>query len=210
MEAPGPRAGSSRSKARMQGRKTEPRPCEVAANRPDRRFGQSPASADRRFSSPSAFRRGFYGCAGLGCWRFRFPSPPIRCHAKSPDYRGVTRKLLAYDDEPYATEDADLTPDDVDALINEHANRRRVQIERAHALRSMTEQLDAGARRKRIPQAIKVAVWQRDGGRWVECESNKQLEFDHVIPLAKGGSNTERNLQLLCADCNRRKGATLG
>lgn len=118
--------------------------------------------------------------------------------------------IWLYADRPYATADPDLTSDEVDALINEQANRRRIQIERAHALRSMTEQLDVRARRERIPQAVKVAVWQRDGGRCVECESNKELEFDHIIPLAMGGSNTERNLQLLCADCNRRKGATLG
>ncbi len=55
-----------------------------------------------------------------------------------------------------------------------------------------------------------ILVWQRDGGRCVECDSQRELEYDHVIPLAMGGSTTDRNLQLLCAPCNRRKGATLG
>lgn len=40
-------------------------------------------------------------------------------------------------------------------------------------------------------------------------QSNANLEYDHIVPLAMGGSNTERNLQLLCADCNREKGASL-
>lgn len=57
---------------------------------------------------------------------------------------------------------------------------------------------------------MKIAVWQRDSGRCVECDSNEDLEFDHIIPLAMGGANTLRNLQLLCGSCNRRKGATLG
>ncbi|MEX0992557.1 MAG: HNH endonuclease signature motif containing protein [Solirubrobacterales bacterium] len=30
-----------------------------------------------------------------------------------------------------------------------------------------------------------------------------------MIPLALGGSNSERNLQILCADCNRRKSDSL-
>lgn len=32
-------------------------------------------------------------------------------------------------------------------------------------------------------------------------------ELDHVVPLAKGGSNTDGNAQLLCPLCNRRKHA---
>lgn len=126
--------------------------------------------------------------------------------SQSPD----GRFYWAYAGSVYETADADLTPEDVLALANESANRRRMQLEKAHALQAMTTELEAGRRRKAIPQDVKITVWQRDGGRCVDCESKQDLEFDHIIPLAMGGANTSRNLQLLCGTCNRRKGATLG
>ncbi|MBX3387541.1 MAG: HNH endonuclease [Phycisphaeraceae bacterium] len=52
-------------------------------------------------------------------------------------------------------------------------------------------------------------MWRRDEGRCVRCGSNANLEFDHIIPIAMGGSSTARNLQLLCEPCNRSKGSNL-
>jgi len=63
--------------------------------------------------------------------------------------------------------------------------------------------------REPIPDDVKIFVWQRDGGRCVKCGSREKLEFDHIIPLARGGSNTARNIQLLCEKCNRQKGDSL-
>jgi hypothetical protein len=60
-----------------------------------------------------------------------------------------------------------------------------------------------------IAEAVRHAVWRRDQGRCTLCESNENLEFDHIIPHSRGGSNTERNLQLLCAPCNRAKAASV-
>ena len=54
---------------------------------------------------------------------------------------------------------------------------------------------------------MKQAVFTRDGGG-VECESDFDLQYDHVIPFSLGGADTVQNLQLLCSSCNQRKGAS--
>ncbi len=64
-------------------------------------------------------------------------------------------------------------------------------------------------RRQSIPERVKNEVWRRDQGVCVKCGSQEELEFDHIIPWSKGGSDTARNLQLLCAVCNRRKAANI-
>jgi hypothetical protein len=68
----------------------------------------------------------------------------------------------------------------------------------------------ANTPRDPIPTAVKVFVWRRDQGRCIKCGSTENLEFDHIIPQVKGGSNTERNIQLLCLACNRSKGSVIG
>jgi hypothetical protein len=85
------------------------------------------------------------------------------------------------------------------------------------ALARMARELEAfenmerlpDARRERIPDSVRLFVWQRDEGKCVRCGSSEKLEFDHIIPVSKGGANTERNIQLLCEACNRAKGASI-
>ena len=60
-------------------------------------------------------------------------------------------------------------------------------------------------RSRHIPERVRHEVWRRDMGRCIECGSQEKLEFDHIIPFSKGGSNTARNIQLLCERCNRSK-----
>lgn len=58
---------------------------------------------------------------------------------------------------------------------------------------------------RHISQKTRIAVWNRDGGCCVWCKSAENVEYDHVIPVSKGGESTEENLQLLCRACNRKK-----
>ena len=63
--------------------------------------------------------------------------------------------------------------------------------------------------REPITEVIRAEVWRRDNGRCVQCGSREKLQFDHIIPVSKGGATTARNLQLLCQSCNLSKGARI-
>jgi hypothetical protein len=57
-----------------------------------------------------------------------------------------------------------------------------------------------------IPSSVKLEVWRRDKGRCVQCGSQDNLHFDHIIPYSKGGSSlVAENIQLLCARHNLAK-----
>lgn len=78
----------------------------------------------------------------------------------------------------------------------------------SRAVRAFHRQVDVGFERdssRHIPQDVKTAVWERDGGRCVQCEATDYLEFDHIIPYARGGASTVQNVQLLCRRCNLKK-----
>jgi 5-methylcytosine-specific restriction endonuclease McrA len=69
---------------------------------------------------------------------------------------------------------------------------------------------DRRARGLQAPGRFTVQEWhglcQAQGGRCLACGTSGPLTADHVIPLAKGGSNGIENIQPLCRSCNSRKG----
>ena len=61
-----------------------------------------------------------------------------------------------------------------------------------------------------VSKDIKSIVWQRDRGVCRGCGSRRGLNFDHIVPVARGGQGTPDNLRLLCFACNQRAGIKAG
>ncbi len=64
-----------------------------------------------------------------------------------------------------------------------------------------------------IPRATLLRVIRRDNQTCQVCGKNlmeNEIEIDHIIPYALGGSTEESNLRVLCHDCNRKKGNAPG
>lgn len=97
-------------------------------------------------------------------------------------------------------------------IKQEIIERKKRQEIRNAALKELEEEgvLESSKKREPIPQGTQDIVWNRDGGCCVKCGSQENLEFDHIIPFSKGGSNSARNLQLLCQKCNREKSNKIG
>lgn len=100
--------------------------------------------------------------------------------------------------------------------LKESIKRKILEEERKKAIESeaikelieegqLSEDYTNNYERNPIPTHVKKAVWLRDRGACCKCGSRKDLEFDHIIPVSKGGANTVKNIQLLCMSCNRNK-----
>ena len=112
-----------------------------------------------------------------------------------------------YQDAFYLDSDK-LDSEEVSLILWDRERKHRRRLERLRkersAVREAEEALKAGGR-GRIPSDVRQLVWARDGGKCVECGSADDLQFDHVIPVSRGGGNSAKNLQLLCGPCNREK-----
>jgi len=73
---------------------------------------------------------------------------------------------------------------------------------------SATETAEPRRRGRYIPFKTKMRVVRRDNYTCQVCGihlKDNEVEFDHIIPIAKGGSSEENNIRLTCFKCNRDK-----
>ena len=121
-------------------------------------------------------------------------------------------KIKEQEEEVEKERQRQLIEEEKERIKQEILEKKRKKELRKIALQELQEEgvIENVKKREPIPQEIQDIVWNRDGGRCVKCGSRENLEFDHIIPFSKGGSNTARNLQLLCEKCNREKSNSIG
>lgn len=71
--------------------------------------------------------------------------------------------------------------------------------------RAVSIKRSSETRPRYIPINVKREVWFRAQGKCQNCNSTFALEYDHIIPFAKGGQSIKENLRVLCRNCNLRK-----
>jgi len=140
---------------------------------------------------------------------------PVRVYGRRVDQYGriqEPRRDLAfylYKNNLYCFDDlGQQTEQEQELLIKAHYFKNEKKFRKLQKEIKLFEKLESGENQKSrepIPEDVRFAVWRRDSGKCVKCGGNRNLEFDHIIPVSKGGSNTERNIQVLCEHCNREK-----
>ena len=108
----------------------------------------------------------------------------------------------------YAT-DGPYTDDQFKLLIYEEFDKERRMFERHKKKFESPESVEASRSRPRFPESVRIEVWRRDSGKCAKCGSRENLGYEHIVPVSKGGSNTARNIDLLCEKRNRSKGSNI-
>lgn len=132
-----------------------------------------------------------------------------------------TRERLLYAQAllSHAVPDGDLTrvfQRALEALITQVEKRKLGSCSRARtpAVTSKTRHVNVrrgpAARPRHVPIQIRRAVWERDLGQCTfvsvdghRCRERRFLEFDHVQPVARGGTATIEGLRLRCRAHNQ-------
>src|SRR5574341_2163484 len=90
-------------------------------------------------------------------------------------------------------------------LVIERAAKRKGICARPKGEKPATPATDESDSRH-VPAHVKREVWVRDGGvcQWPldgggVCGSSHRVQYDHVVPVARGGESTVDGLRLLCA-----------
>ena len=90
------------------------------------------------------------------------------------------------------------------------ANKKQTKATRLAQHKTSHSRRREWNQRRPIPAAVRDAVYTKSNGRCAyvgtdgrRCNSTVCVQVDHVVPVARGGTNDPSNLRILCASHNR-------
>ena len=110
-----------------------------------------------------------------------------------------------YDEHKDDMLDVDDLETEVSALMKDHDVQRKPGIYR-YVLTGDERYLNL----RSFDQNLKQSVYEKQNRKCATCAKPfdfAYMEGDHITPWVEGGKTVEDNCQMLCRDCNRRKGA---
>jgi 5-methylcytosine-specific restriction endonuclease McrA len=116
------------------------------------------------------------------------------------------RAFWWYDDTFYWSTAGAYASADIKALLYSRQRQSKRELEHAHAVLAAST---SPAKRKRepIPKDVRHAVWARDEGRCVECDSDFDIQYDHVIPFSMAARQPLRTCSFFARAATRRREA---
>ena len=76
-------------------------------------------------------------------------------------------------------------------------------------VRDSLSDVESSLRRKKLPENTRLAIMAKSDYKCVLCGIDLTLvkpHIDHIIPIAKGGTDSQDNWQAVCQKCNLKKG----
>ena len=90
--------------------------------------------------------------------------------------------------------------------------RRTAKVKEKQMVQELIDEFSINNRMKRIlfdmDGALVKGLFDKANGICNWCGNpfgDRPIAIDHIFPIAKGGTNNAQNLQILHADCNRKK-----
>jgi len=91
-------------------------------------------------------------------------------------------------------------------------HKRKDAIYCSQTCGSMDHTAKHRAKTRVVGVARRRLIWERDDGLCYLCKkktSFQQFELDHLVPVSRGGDNSENNLSVTHRSCNRSRGTRI-
>lgn len=105
----------------------------------------------------------------------------------------------------------EITPRSIQRMIMAQGKTRSVReafqnaMKRGRVSWQMEEAAQLRVKNKQLPRGLRFRILERDGFRCTACGSSELLQVDHIVARVHGGGDEEKNLRVLCLDCNLGK-----